>query len=271
MLNISIAIPDSSLLDDRTKLDKSRKISEIARACAIFKVDTIYIYKESGEKQEQELLAIILKYIDTPPFLRRRLFSKINTLKFAGILHPLKIPSHITPADPKKIKSNDIREGIVVSVKGKKFVDFGINKIIPYYGETKIMKRITVQFKKGYPDLVLREISKNQATQYWGYRVKERADLFSLISSWEGNTILTSRKGKIITKSIIKQYVDSNKPILVVYGSPKKGIHDILGSGLKKLQNSKILNFFPEQATETIRLEEAILGTLSIINLHQKD
>ncbi|GIS74074.1 MAG: hypothetical protein CM1200mP11_2890 [Nitrosopumilaceae archaeon] len=28
----------------------------------------------------------------------------------------------------------------------------------------------------------------------------------------------------------------------------------------------KSLNFFPNQATETVRLEEALLGTLAIIN-----
>jgi len=37
---------------------------------------------------------------------------------------------------------------------------------------------------------------------------------------------------------------------------------------MSKLQNSKTLNFFPNQATETVRLEEALLGTLSIINAY---
>jgi len=32
------------------------------------------------------------------------------------------------------------------------------------------------------------------------------------------------------------------------------------------MQNAKVINFFPHQATETVRLEEAILGTLSILN-----
>lgn len=271
MLNISIAIPNSSLSDDTTKLDKSRKISEIARACAIFKVNTIYIYKENSTRQDQELLETILRYLDTPPFLRKRIFPRINVLKFAGILHPLKIPSHMTTANPKKIKTGDIREGIVIGAKGKRFVDFGINQLIPYYGKTKIGKRITIQFKKGYPDLIIKEISRDQIPEYWGYRIKERGDLFSLISSWPGNIILTSRKGKTITKSLIKKFADSKKPVLIVYGSPFKGIYEILGTKIKQLQNSKILNFFPHQATETIRLEEAILGTLSILNLHQND
>ena len=35
---------------------------------------------------------------------------------------------------------------------------------------------------------------------------------------------------------------------------------------VKNVQNAKSLNFFPNQATETVRLEEALLGTLAIIN-----
>ena len=55
--------------------------------------------------------------------------------------------------------------------------------------------------------------------------------------------------------------------MLVVFGSTEKGIHEILGGNIKKIQNSKIWNFFPNQATETVRLEEAVLGTLSILNI----
>jgi predicted SPOUT superfamily RNA methylase MTH1 len=35
---------------------------------------------------------------------------------------------------------------------------------------------------------------------------------------------------------------------------------------MKNVQNAKTLNFFPDQATQTVRLEEALLGTLAIIN-----
>lgn len=268
-MNISIAIPDSSLSDDKTKLDKSRKISEIARACAIFKINAIFIYNENNDKNDAHLLVTVLKYLETPPFLRKRLFPKINELKYAGVLHPLKIPSHISPADSKKIKAGDVREGIIVAAKGKSFADFGINHLIPYYGKSKIGQRITAKFKKGFPDFEIKEIYDEEISQYWGYKVKERGNLFSLVSSWPGNIILTSRKGKIITSQLIKDYAKAKEPLLLVFGSPFKGVHDILGSRIKQVQNTKILNFFPGQATETVRLEEAIIGTLSILNLEQ--
>ena len=266
-MKLSVAIPESSLSDESLKIDKTRKISVLARACAIFKIDTIYVYQDGGNyKQDGNLMVMILKYLETPQFLRRRLFPKMNDLKFAGVLQPLKIPSHITPANPKKINRGDIREGIIVSVKGKRFVDVGVNQLIQFFGKTGIGKRVTVQFKEGYPRLSVKEIDKIESPTYWGYSVKERSNLFSLISEWKGDTIITSRKGRTATKEQISKFTTSDKPTLVVFGSPDKGVHEIIGGKMKNVQNTKSLNFFPNQATETVRLEEALLGTLSIIN-----
>jgi predicted SPOUT superfamily RNA methylase MTH1 len=52
-LNLSIAIPDSALSDETLKIDKTRKIAEIARACAIFKINTIYIYQDGNNKENK--------------------------------------------------------------------------------------------------------------------------------------------------------------------------------------------------------------------------
>jgi len=68
-------------------------------------------------------------------------------------------------------------------------------------------------------------------------------------------------------RSALPGLLEVNEPILIVFGTTNKGIHDILGTDIKKIQNSKIFNFFPNQATQTVRLEEAILGILSIINI----
>lgn len=268
ILKLSVAIPESSLSDESTKMDKTRKISVLARACAIFKVDTIYVYQEGSNKEDGNLLVTILKYLDTPQFLRKRLFPKMNELKFAGVLQPLKIPSHITPTNPKKIIKGDIREGIVVSMKGKRFVDVGINQLVPYFGKENMGKRVTVQFKTDYPDFTVKEIQRDETPLYWGYFVKERANLFSLMNEWKGNTIITSRKGKTATKDQLAKYLKSDLPTLIVFGSTSKGIQEILGGKIKNVQNAKTLNFFPNQATETVRLEEALIGTLSIINAY---
>jgi len=127
-------------------------------------------------------------------------------------------------------------------------------------------KRVTVQFKEGYPKLSVKEIEKSEVPSYWGYSVKERANLYSIVSEWKGSIIMTSRKGKTATKDQLSKYTKTDQPVLVAFGSPEKGIHEILGGRMKNVQNAKSLNFFPNQATETVRLEEALLGTLAIIN-----
>ena len=269
-MKLSVAIPESALSDDSLKIDKTRKISVLARACSIFKIETIYVYQDGNNKQDGSLLVMILKYLETPQFLRRRLFPKMNDLKFAGVLQPLKIPSHITPANSKKINRGDIREGIVVSIRGKRFVDVGINQLVQFFGKTPIGKRVTVQFKEGYPKFSVKEIEKREVPDYWGYSVKERANLFSLLNEWKGNIIITSRKGKTATKEQISKYTKSDQATLIVFGSPEKGVHEILRGKMKNVQNAKTLNFFPDQATQTIRLEEALLGTLAIINMSKR-
>ena len=104
-MKLSVAIPESALSDESLKIDKTRKISILARACAIFKINTIYIYQEGENKADGALMVMILKYLETPQFLRRRMFPKVNDLKFAGVLQPLRIPSHVTPVNSKKIQN----------------------------------------------------------------------------------------------------------------------------------------------------------------------
>lgn len=264
-MNLSVAIPESALSDESLKIDKTRKVSLIARACAIFRVGTIYVYRD-GAESDGTLLTTILRYLETPQFLRRRMFPKVNDLKFAGVLQPLRIPSHATPADPKKIRQGDVREGITVSTRGKNFVDIGVNRLVPLPGKMPTGKRVTIQFKEGYPGLVAKRIDRNEAGQYWGYEVRRRAGLYQLMTEWNGSIIITSRKGKTATASRIPT---GDKPILVVFGSPERGVHEILGGSMKRVQNAKTLNFFPDQATQTVRLEEALLGVMAILNMQE--
>ena len=267
-MSLSIAIPDSSLLDESTILFKTKKISIIARTCAIFKINQIFIYQdEKGNENDLALLSTSLKYLETPQYFRKKLFPKSNLLKYAGVLQPLNISSHLTTSNQKMIKIGDIRDALIINYKGRKFLDIGINKHIQYFGKMKSGTRIAVQINTIQPELTIKEISREDIKDYWGYDVKERSNLLSLLSTWKGKIILTSKKGKNFTVLDAKKMTEPDEPILIVFGTTNKGIYDILGTDIKKIQNSKIFNFFPKQGTQTVRLEEAILGTLSIINI----
>ncbi|MGI0047815.1 MAG: putative RNA uridine N3 methyltransferase [Nitrosotalea sp.] len=267
-MKISVAIPDSSLIEEPSPMGKALKISNIARACSVFRVNTIYLYHEAdGTDSDRSLLRTTLRFLETPQYLRRTMFRKIDELKFAGSLSPLKIPSHVQTPDPAKVKQGDIRDGVVGFARGQKYVDVGFEQFIPYHGPEEEGKRITVQFKEGFPNLSIKQIRRDEIKQYWGYEVKEVSSLSNVLSAWNSFVILTSRKGKSIHKTQKYFQEISDSEVLIVFGSPKRGVYEILGKALGNVHKSQILNFFPDQATETVRLEEAILGTLAILNV----
>ena len=269
-MKLAIALPDSSLNDEKTLENKTRKIAIIARACGIFKVDEIIIYKDGKEnEQDSKLMHTIFKYLSTPQYFRRRIFPKSNLLKFAGLLPPLKTPNQTGTSHSDEIKIGDFREGMILGVKGKKVVDVGVSQLISYNGKQSIGKKIIVLIKNIKPNFIIKEVSKDEIPYYWCYNIKQSGNLFTVLTNWSGPKILTSRKSKNLTQLKIDEVKKSNQPILLVFGSTKKGIHDILGSKINNLNNTKSANFFPKQGTETVRVEEAILGCLAIINPKQ--
>lgn len=273
MPNLWITIPDSSLSDEQTKRDKSIKIAQFARACSIFRVKRIYIYHDSlshFEKDDPDLLKTILRYLDTPQYLRKILFPMMHQLQYAGILHPIKAPHHRVVDDFKKIKAGDVRIGVVVKVKGQLFVEVGLGSLVPFMGEGFEGKKVNVRFTESYPNLKAVQAIEEDIFDYWGYEVKEVPSISKLLTSVEKtDIIITSRKGRHFKniEAQLAEHAKSVQNILVAFGSPKYGLHEILakeGASIKPYQY--LVNMFPNQGTETVRLEEAVLGALAILN-----
>jgi predicted SPOUT superfamily RNA methylase MTH1 len=273
MPNLSITIPDSSLSDEQTKRDKSIKIAQFARACSIFRVKRIYIYHDSlshFEKDDPHLLKTILRYLDTPQYLRKILFPMMHQLQYAGILHPIKAPHHRVVDDIKRIKAGDIRTGVVVKVKGQLFVEVGLGSLVPFMGDGFEGKKVNVRFTESYPNLKGVQAIEEDIFDYWGYEVKEVPSISKLLTSVEKtDIIITSRKGRHFKniEAQLAEHAKSVQNILVAFGSPKYGLHEILakeGASIKPYQY--VVNMFPNQGTETVRLEEAVLGGLAILN-----
>lgn len=273
MPDLWVAIPDSSLSDEQTRRDKSIKIGQFARACSIFRVKRVYIYHDSLSKFEREdldLLKTILRYLDTPQYLRKALYPRMHQLEYAGILHPIKAPHHKPPEDIKKVRAGDVRTGVIAKIKGQLFVEVGLGSLVPFVGQGFEGKKVNVKFISPYPNLKAIEATEEDIFEYWGYEVKEVPSLGKLLASAENaEIVITSRKGSyfknIETKLVERAKVAKN--ILVVFGSPKYGVHDILAKeGASIKQQEFVVNMFPNQATETVRLEEALFGTLAIIN-----
>ena len=252
----SVAIPDSCLAEEESLLEKTRKISQMARACSIFGVSCIYVYDHGGG-DDGKLLASLLRYAEAPQFLRRRLFPKTDQLRCAGAIAPLQIPSHNVSGRPAP---GQYRDGVVV--RGGR-ADFGFGPL-PYRGRSPPGSRITARF---WSATEYREVPSSSAPGYRGYAVRRRGSLASSLSSWTGDIVITSRKGRAVTSDLLGRCRRARR-LLVAYGSSRHGIHDILDPS--SVPGARVLDFFPGQRTKTVRLEEALLGTLAMLNAPQR-
>jgi predicted SPOUT superfamily RNA methylase MTH1 len=273
MPDLWVAIPDSSLSDEQTRRDKSMKISQFARACSIFRVKRIYVYPDSlsqFERDDPDLLRTILRFLDTPQYLRKALYPRMHQLEYAGILHPIKAPHHKPPEDIKKVKAGDVRIGVITKIKGQLFVEVGLGSLVPFTGQGFEGKKVNAKFIAPYPNLKAIEATEDDIFEYWGYEVKEVPSLGKLLASAENaEVVITSRKGSYFKnlESKLSERAKNAQNILVVFGAPKHGVSDILAKeGTNAKQYEFVINMFPNQGTETVRLEEAVLGTLAILN-----
>jgi hypothetical protein len=272
MSNLWVAIPDSALSDEQTKRDKSTKIAQFARASSIFRVKRIYIYHDplsQFESDDPVLLRTVLRYLDTPQYLRKILYPKMSHLEFAGILHPIKAPHHRPAQDIKTVRVGDVRTGVIAKVKGQLFVEAGLGSLIPFDGEGFEGKKVNVKFTSPFPKLRAMEATDLDIFEYWGYEVKEVPSVVKLLSSVENTAVIvTSRKGTYFKNIEVKlaERIKSAENVLVVFGAPKHGVHEIIAKESSNVRPEFIINMFPNQATETVRLEEAMLGTLAILN-----
>ena len=96
---LAIAIPLSIVSDIPHLREKTLKIGLIGRAAAIFRVNEIIVFPDIlniNQKRDRNLIAMLLAYMETPQYLRKRLFKIKPELKYAGILPPLRTP-HLYP------------------------------------------------------------------------------------------------------------------------------------------------------------------------------
>src|SRR5438876_775133 len=101
------------------------------------------------------------------------------------------------------------------------------------------------------------------------------ADLLEKLLTYQETTqdltISTSRGGKQVREmlnDLTLRWKLCRRP-LVLFGSPSEGVPEILakeGTDLSKVVDFN-LNMIPNQGVETVRTEEAILATMSILNL----
>ena len=273
-----IAIPASVISDTPHLREKTGKIGVIGRAAAIFRVDEIVVYRDNPKTAQDAdlgLIATLLRYLETPQYLRKRLFGIEPRLQYAGILPPLRTPHHPVSGKTRDLRAGEYREGVVLSeTKEGLLVDVGVEQpALLREKQHTLAERLTLQVVKTDGRVEVQVANRVDVPDYWGYAVKvERRSLRDAVEGAEADLALgTSRKGKALAEAageLAGRWKEAMS-ILVVFGSPTRGLYEIAadeGVRLEKLLDF-VLNTVPEQGSETVRTEEAVLASLAVLNV----
>ncbi len=260
---LAVAFPDTVLEEKDSLREKTVKLGTIARACAIYGVDVIELFKDDRGRGESKLIRKVLEYLETPQYLRRRLYSMDEALKFAGLLPPLRIPSHKPKVQMERLTVGEVREG-VTNTDGT--VDVGLDKSLKLTEKTGANRRVTVRVVSKSP-LTAELVKREDAHQYWGYTVESMTVDEVMSDARFGLKIATSRFGNTLQSQVFQMRESLLKAgsVMIVFGSPSKGLFDIVGPDLTKKVNF-VVNLFSEQHVVTVRTEEAIFAALNLVN-----
>jgi len=275
---VSIAIPASIVSDTPHLREKTSKIGAIGRTAAIFKVEEIIIYPDNvkaNQTRETDLITLLLSYMETPQYLRKRLFKLEPELQYAGILPPLRTAHHPLERMIKRLRVSEYREGVTLSKEREgTLVDIGVEQPALILNEyLPIGQRITVKIQKIDKQVQVELADRDEIRGFWGYSVtKEKQSFGKMLKSRKLDlTIATSRLG--ISFAEVAEEISarwrSAKTVLVAFGAPNQGLHEIARFEDFVLEDivDFVVNTIPSQGTETVRTEEALIASLAVLNV----
>ena len=274
---LAIAVPASVISDTPHLREKTFKIGLVGRAAAVFRVDEIIVYLDNAGKQKNEadLVALLLSYLETPQYLRKRFFKLDPRLQYAGILPPLRTPHHPLNRKARKLKVGEYREGVTLSrTKEGVLVDIGVEcPALMRETQWALGKRLTLQVVAVDERVEVQVVSRDTVPGYWGYRVKlENRSFGSFVEKGDFDLVIaTSKLGAPFVDVAEKMGERWRKAgyALVAFGAPSRGLQEIVaaeGLGLDDVADF-VVNMVPEQGTETVRTEEALFASLAVLNV----
>jgi predicted SPOUT superfamily RNA methylase MTH1 len=260
---LAIAIPDTVLEENDSLREKTVKLGAIARACAIYGVDIVEVFRDERGRGEAKLIKKVLEYLETPQYLRRKLYPLDETLRYAGLLPPLRIPSHKPKVALDRVTIGEIREGVT---NGDGGVDVGLERPLRLTEKVNANKRVTVKLTSKNP-LTAELAKKEEIHEYWGYTVELKTIQEVTADGRFGLKIATSRFGNSLQSQIfvLRESLLKSGSVVLLFGAPSRGLFDIVGQDLTKMVNF-VVNLYADQHVEHVRTEEAIFAGLNLMN-----
>lgn len=274
--HVSIALPASLVSDVPHLREKTSKIGMVGRTAAIFGVEEIIIYMDEpkmDQKADVDLMVTLLRYMETPQYLRKKLFKLRPELRFVGILPPLRTPHHPLGKRTSDLTVGEYREGLTIAnTKKGTLVDIGVEKPALVPKTLPVGERVTVKIIDVGKRIAAEIVERRDVPFYWGYNVSVWHGSFgSLAKSGRFDLkIATSKYGSpfMEVKDRIAERWRKAENVLVGFGAPTQGLFEIVkreGLNLTDVVDF-VVNTIPGQWTETVRTEEALIASLAIFN-----
>jgi hypothetical protein len=236
--------------------------------------------------------------LECPQYLRKHLFPIQRDLQYAGLLNPLDCKHHLKIAD----MDVPFREGVVLNKKASESdssrgssVYIGLDQEVQIDRVIQPGVRLTVQFdpqklqpsssKDHVINVKKRKNIRGSAVSpadprtkfglYWGYDVRIANSLSDVLKGcpYPGGydlTLGTSERGDLLD-AVKDQLPPSFKHVIIIFGGVK-GLEAAVDSDVRLSHVSdprQLFNFYlntcPDQGSNTIRTEEAILISLSCL------
>jgi predicted SPOUT superfamily RNA methylase MTH1 len=274
---LSVAVSASLVSDVPHLREKSLKIGLIGRAAAIFSVDEIIVFPDLpgvDQRRDASLISVILSYMETPQYLRKRLFKIRPELRYAGVLPPLRTPHHPLADRMKDLSVGEFREGVVVSSAGEgSFVDVGVERPVLVSGvRLEVNKRVTVRIAGlgRRPRAAL--ASRGEVEEYWGYSVTVSDVTFGeLVRKRAFDLVVATSRYGVAFREVRDELAGRWRragSVLVGFGAPTEGLHEIVAREHLKLNEVAdfVVDMVPGQGVETVRTEEAVFVCLGLLN-----
>lgn len=240
-------------------------------------------FKSGKDSNPDVFLARLLQYLETPQYMRKALFPVHSDLKYAGLLNPLDAPHHL-----RANEDSLYREGIVVDQTVKEgrgsYCNIGLKKPCSIQRLLKPGVRVTVQLDQPEGSSTQRGLLTGKAVApsaprkkkgiWWGYNTRLAGGLGEVFSNcpYKGGYDLcigTSDKGANAQDPAFK--LRPFKHLLIVFGGVLgletcvEGDEHLEATRPEQLFHQYI-NVCPRQGSRTIRTEEAIQITLSVLD-----
>ncbi len=274
-MTVSVLVPSSLVRETEDKRAATQKLGQIARAATIYRVDRLAVFPD-GEGEGRwggGFVETVLRYAATPPYLRKEAWGNRDELEYAGVLPPLHAVAR-TGSGPES--SGSLRQGIVTEVgpDGRVRVNCGLQHPISLaapdreFGEGE---RVTVRISSREP--VRAKIVDEPLP---GFAV-DRADLSAALGREDaGVRVATSRHGDTVDLGLVRTLAGriEDEGITLAFGAPERGLPEICGvdvppdaDGVRGFD--RWLDTIPNQGSEVVRTEEALLAALAVLSLRE--